>query len=48
LRRTLAEIANVAGRTKGVYVAAQYHRIAALHGSGRANVPVDHSVLVAI
>jgi transposase len=48
LRRTLAEVANVAGRTKGTYLAAQYRRIAALRGKGRAVVAVGHSVLVAI
>jgi transposase len=48
LRRTLAEIANVAGRTKGAYLAAQFRRIAARRGKGRAIVAVGHSVLVAI
>jgi transposase len=48
LRRTLAEVANVAGRTKGTYLAAQFRRIAARRGKGRAIVAVGHSVLVAI
>ncbi|HEV8190336.1 MAG TPA: IS110 family transposase [Ktedonobacterales bacterium] len=48
LRRTLAEVANVAGRTKGTYLAAQFRRIAARRGKGRAVVAVGHSVLVAI
>ena len=48
LRRTLAEIANVAGRTKSTYLAAQFRRIAARRGKGRAIVAVGHSVLVAI
>jgi transposase len=48
LRRTLAEVANVASRMKGTYLAAQYRRIAARRGKGRAVVAVGHSVLVAI
>jgi transposase len=48
LRRTLAEVANVVSRMKGTYLAAQYRRIAARRGTGRALVAVGHSVLVAI
>jgi transposase len=48
VRRTLAEVANVASRTKGTYLAAQFRRIAARRGKGRAVVAVGHSVLVAI
>src|SRR5258708_36472214 len=48
LRRPLAEGANVAGRTKDTYLAAQFRRIAARRGKGRAIVAVGHSVLVAI
>jgi transposase len=48
LRRTLAEVANVASRTKNTYLAAQFRRIAARRGKGRAIVAVGHSVLVAI
>ena len=48
LRRTLAEVANVAGRTKHTYLAAQFRRIAARRGKGRAIFAVGHSVLVAI
>src|SRR5260221_149488 len=48
LRRTLAEVANVASRTKGTYLAAQFRRIAARRGKGRAVIAVGHSVLVAI
>jgi hypothetical protein len=48
LRRTLAAVANVAGRTKNTYLAAQFRRIAARRGKGRAIVAVGHSVLVAI
>ena len=35
-------------RMKGTYLAAQYRRIAARRGKGRAVVAVGHSVLVAI
>jgi transposase len=48
VRRTLAEVANVVSRMKGTYLAAQYHRIAARRGKGRAVVAVGHSVLVAL
>ena len=48
VRRTLAEVANVVGRMKGTYLAAQFRRIAARRGKGRAIVAVGHSVLVAI
>ncbi len=48
LRRTLAEVANVASRMKGTYLAAQFRRSAARRGTGRAVIAVGHSVLVAI
>jgi hypothetical protein len=51
LRRTLAEVAhaaNAASRTKSTYLAAQFRRIAARRGKGRAVIAVGHSVLVAI
>jgi hypothetical protein len=48
LRRTLAEVANVASRTKGTDLAAQFRRIAARRGTSRAVVAVGHAVLVAI
>jgi transposase len=47
-RRTLAEVATVASRTKGTSLAAQCRRIAARRGKGRAVIAVGHSVLVAI
>ena len=47
VRRTLAEVANVVSRMKGTYLAAQYRRIAARRGKGRAVLAVGHSVLVA-
>jgi hypothetical protein len=48
LRRTLAEVANVASRMKGTYLATPFRRIAARRGKGRAVIAVGHSVLVAI
>ena len=48
VRRTLAEVANVVSRMKRTYLAAQFRRIAARRGKGRAIVAVGHSVLVAI
>ena len=48
VRRTLAEVANVASQTTGTYLAAQFRRIAARRGKSRAVVAVGHSVLVAI
>jgi transposase len=47
VRRTLAEVANVVRRMKGTYLAAQFRRIAARRGKGRAVLAVGHSVLVA-
>ena len=47
VRRTLAEVANVASRRKGTYLATQFRRIAARRGKGRAVLAVGHSVLVA-
>jgi len=48
LRRTLAGVANVVSRMKGTSLAAQYRRIAARRGTGRALVAVGHSERVAI
>jgi transposase len=48
VRRTLAEVANVASRMKGTYLAAQFRRIAARRGKGRAVLAVGHSVLVSL
>ena len=47
VRRMLAEVANVVSRMKGTYLAAQFRRIAARRGKGRAILAVGHSVLVA-
>jgi transposase len=47
VRRTLAEVANVVSRMKGTYLAAQFRRIAARRGKGRAVLAVGHSVRVA-
>jgi len=48
LRQVLIEIAHVATKTRGTYLAAQYRRIAARRGKKRALVAVAHTVLVII
>ncbi len=48
LRTALVEAAHAAARTKGTYLAAQYKRIAARRGAGRAAVAVGHSILVIV
>jgi len=48
LRSTLIEAARAAGRTKGTYLAAQYHRLAARRGTKRAAVAVGHTILVIV
>jgi transposase len=48
LRSTLVEAAWAAVRTKGSYLAAQYHRLAARRGAKRAILAVAHSILVII
>ena len=48
LRATLIEAAWAAARTKGTYLQAQYHRLAARRGAKRALVAVAHSLLVII
>jgi hypothetical protein len=47
VRRTLAEVATVASRTKGTSLASQYPCIAARRGNGWAALVLGHSVLVA-
>jgi transposase len=42
------QIAVVAARTKGTYLAARFRRIASRRGSKRALVAVGHSVLTAV
>jgi transposase len=46
LRSTLIEAARAAGRSKGTYLAAQYHRLAARRGTKRAAVAGGHTILV--
>lgn len=46
LREALVEAARAAARTKGTYLCAQYHRIAARRGSKRAAVAVAHTILI--
>ena len=44
----MIEAARAAGRSKGTYLAAQYHRLAARRGSKRAAVAVGHTILLII
>jgi hypothetical protein len=48
LRSALVEAAWGAARTKGSYLSAQYHRLAARRGAKRAILAVAHSILVII
>jgi transposase len=48
LRATLVEAAQAAARTRGTYLNAQFHRIAARRGRKRAAVAVAHTILVGI
>jgi transposase len=42
----VSEVAKAASRTKGTYLSAQYHRLRARRGPGKATMAVAHSVLV--
>jgi transposase len=46
LRSALVEAAQAAARTKGTYLSAQYHRLAARRGKKKAAVAVGHTILV--
>lgn len=48
LRSTLVEAARGAARTKGTYLAAQYHRLAARRGAKRAIMALAHTILSTI
>jgi transposase len=48
LRGTLVEAARGAANTRGTYLGAQYHRLAARRGSNRAIVAVAHTILTII
>lgn len=48
LRSALVEAAWAAARTKGTYLASQYHRLASRRGAKRAAVAVAHTILVII
>jgi transposase len=48
LKTALVSAAHAAARTKGTYLSAQYHRIAARRGAGRAAVAVAHTILVIV
>ncbi len=46
LRAILTEVAQAAARTRGTYLAAQYHRLTPRRGKKKATVAVGHSILV--
>lgn len=46
LRTALIQAAQAAARTKGTYLAAQYHRLAGRRGKKKAGMAVAHSILV--
>ncbi len=48
LQRHLAVAAMSAARTKGTYLASQYHRLSARRGKMRARKAVGHTILVAV
>jgi len=48
LRSALIEAARAAGRSRGTYLAAQYHRLAARRGTKRAVVAVGHTILLIV
>ena len=48
LRVALIQAAHGAARSKGTYLAAQYHRLAARRGKKRAIVAVAHSIIVIV
>jgi transposase len=48
LRAALIEAARAAGRSKGTYLSAQYHRLAARRGTKRAAVAVGHTILLIV
>jgi transposase len=47
LRGTLVESAKAAGRSRGTYLSAQYHRLRGRRGHSKATIAVAHSILVA-
>jgi transposase len=46
LRTGLTQLAHAAARTKGTYLSALYHRLAARRGKKRAIIAVAHSIVV--
>jgi len=46
LKKTLAQAAWAASRTKNIYLASQYRRVAGHRGRKRALIAVGHSMLV--
>jgi transposase len=47
LAATLAQCAEAAGRSKGTYLSAQFHRLRARIGHAKARKAVEHSILIA-
>ena len=48
LRSLLVEAAHAAGRSKGTYLGAQYHRLVPRRGKKKAAIAVGHSILVVV
>lgn len=48
VRAALVDAAHAAARTKGTYLSAQFHRLAARRGKKRAAVAVAHTILVSL
>lgn len=48
LKSVLTEAARAGARSKGTYLSAQYHRIAARRGANRAAVAVGHTILTSV
>lgn len=46
LRTALIEAAQAAGRSKGTYLSAQYHRLVGRRGKKKASVAVGHTILI--
>jgi transposase len=46
VRKTLSQVAHAAARTKGTYLQALYHRLAARRGKKRALIAVAHSIVM--
>lgn len=47
LRTALIEAVQAAGRSRGTYLGAQYHRLVSRQGKNKASIAVGHTILVA-